>query len=79
MLAELRDALEAGEAPRLSRTAHKLVGSLGNFYAPSLATARELERTTAGGNLAGAVGLVAELERAVPRLLAELGRAGSSV
>ena len=62
-LTALRRALEAGDAPALSSTAHALKGSVGLFVqAGAFENARQLERTDKAGDLQSAGSLLASLE-----------------
>jgi len=69
----LRDALAAGDARRVQRTAHKLRGSLLCFAAPAVvALAERLESLGEEGKLGEAEELLMQLQSQVERLLAEL-------
>jgi HPt (histidine-containing phosphotransfer) domain-containing protein len=63
MLAEMRQALETGEASTLRRAAHSLKSNSADFGATALAVlCRELETMAKGGTLEGAAGKVAAAE-----------------
>jgi CheY-like chemotaxis protein/HPt (histidine-containing phosphotransfer) domain-containing protein len=69
LVADLRRAVEAGDALSVQRTAHALKGAASNFGARSaVAAALRLETMGRGGNLAGAAEACAALEEAVGRL-----------
>jgi CheY-like chemotaxis protein/HPt (histidine-containing phosphotransfer) domain-containing protein len=68
-LSGLREALAQGDGPAVARFAHALKGSVGNFSAPrAVHTAERLEEVGRAGDIAGAAGLVAELEAELKRL-----------
>jgi HPt (histidine-containing phosphotransfer) domain-containing protein len=77
-LAELRRAVAAGDAATVTRVAHRLRGSLGNFGAErAVEAALRLEQNGGAGSLAGAEGHCAilldgcdALRRRLERLLA---------
>ena len=74
LLAELRDAVAVGDPAAVQRSAHGLKGAAGYVGAsPAADAAHRLELLGAAGNLAGAEAALADLEREVTRLLAELG------
>jgi HPt (histidine-containing phosphotransfer) domain-containing protein len=55
LLAELREAVAAGDTPTVQRLGHRLRGSLGNFGADeAVAAALRLEKLGGEGDLAGA-------------------------
>ena len=78
LLAELRRAVAAGDAPEVARVAHRLRGSLGNFGAEgAMEAALRLEQNGGAGSLADAEGHCASLmdgwealRRSLERLLA---------
>jgi two-component system, sensor histidine kinase and response regulator len=68
-LAELRDAVAAGDARAVERLGHTLKGSVGSFAArEAFETAREIETMGREGNLAGAEGARGRLEDQVDRM-----------
>jgi PAS domain S-box-containing protein len=68
-LAELREALAAGDASRLETSAHALHGAARTLCAAEVArAAAQLERLSAEARLAEAPAALAELERALARL-----------
>jgi PAS domain S-box-containing protein len=72
-VAQIRQAVKAGDAEGLRRTAHALKGAAG--YVGGMATAeaaRALEQIGASGDLSGAQAALVTLDREVRRLLAEL-------
>jgi signal transduction histidine kinase/DNA-binding response OmpR family regulator len=72
-LAGVRDAVARRDAVALTKVAHDLKGMVGTMAAgEAFATARQLEAAARAGDLAGAAGLVGELEARGERLLAEL-------
>lgn len=72
-LAELRQALAAGNVADVKRTAHNLKGSMRHFGArPAFEAALQLETMAREGRLGGAEPARAELERALQRLRPEL-------
>ena len=69
MLANLRDAITAGDANALERAAHKLKGSVGNFAAqPAFEAALQLEILGRDGNLSEAALAYGVLEKEIERL-----------
>jgi two-component system, sensor histidine kinase and response regulator len=69
MLVSIRKAAASGDGNALSRAAHSLKGSAGNFGpGPTYDLARELERMGHDGQLAGAEAKVAELEARLAEL-----------
>jgi len=69
MLANLRDAVTAGDASAIERAAHKLKGSVGNFSAqPAFAAALKLEVLGRDANLSETEPAYAELENEFKRL-----------
>ncbi|MBI1918465.1 MAG: response regulator, partial [Planctomycetes bacterium] len=65
-LEEAREALAAGDAARLNRTAHTLKGAVGNFGpSPALDAAFRLELQSRGGNLDDAAAVLAQLDGAL--------------
>jgi two-component system, sensor histidine kinase and response regulator len=70
---DLHQAVGAGDAEKLQRSAHKLQGALVNFGADSAAgAAMALERLGKSRMLAGAETLLEKLELELDRLLPEL-------
>jgi HPt (histidine-containing phosphotransfer) domain-containing protein len=68
-LAEIRQAIDAKDAPRLSRAAHSLGGAVANFGAePAHQAALQLEAISARADMARAAAAAAELEQALERL-----------
>jgi PAS domain S-box-containing protein len=73
LMGDLHDALNRGDAARLSRAAHTLKGTLGNLSAAAAAeAARRLEVLARAGDLAEAAGVYQTLDAAVERLQAAL-------
>ncbi|MBA4062532.1 MAG: hypothetical protein C0501_02275 [Isosphaera sp.] len=73
MLAEIRDALSAGDAAGVRRTAHGLKGSAGYVGAPrTVEAARRLELLGESGDLAAAPDALGTLEAEVEQLTAAL-------
>jgi CheY-like chemotaxis protein/HPt (histidine-containing phosphotransfer) domain-containing protein len=76
LMAEIRGALAAGDAPKLQRAAHRLKGEVGQFQAAAaFAAARQLEELGRAGQLREAAEAQAALEAQLHRLqpaLAEL-------
>ena len=73
LLAEMREALDQGDAPALRRGAHLMRGSLGNLMADeALAAATRLQKMGAAGDLSRAPATLASLERALSGLSADL-------
>jgi len=74
-LAELREAIDRGDAAALYRQAHTFKGMVGHFgAAEALEAARRLESLGRDGDLSGAGEVFATLERAVERLRPALAR-----
>jgi two-component system sensor histidine kinase/response regulator len=68
-LAEIRQAIAAKDASRLSRAAHSLGGAVGNFGAePAHEAALRLEAISARTDMARAAAAAADLEEALERL-----------
>jgi len=66
---ELRAALAASDAARLSRAAHKLTGAVSNFHARStLQSARRLEELARAGDLFSVPAALADLETSLAAL-----------
>jgi HPt (histidine-containing phosphotransfer) domain-containing protein len=81
-LAELREAVEAGDAPTVERVAHTIKGGSGNMGVKGMAQiCAELENAGASGDLSRAPALVGQLEEEFscvrPALEAEAEKAGS--
>ncbi len=73
LLAQLDDALKAGDARCVQRAAHAMKGVVGVFHAPSAyAAAKQLEDSARAGNAAHLAPQAAELRRAVSELLSSL-------
>jgi PAS domain S-box-containing protein len=69
LLADVRDAIQAGDGPRCRRAAHTLKGAAGHLGARAAQErAQALETLAASGNLADAVQLVGLLENELVRL-----------
>lgn len=72
-LAEIRQAMAAGDAGALTRAAHSVKGSVANFSAQrAWEAARNLEMAARGGQLDLASQLVVQLEQEVQCLLCDL-------
>ena len=72
-LAELRDALERGDATKVERTAHGLKGSVSNFGAqPAVEAARNIEYLGRAHQLAEVGQVLNTLELALAALRPEL-------
>jgi histidine phosphotransfer protein HptB len=72
-LADARLALDAGNAPAVARSSHRLKGAILQFCAPAaLHVCKELEESAKAGSLAHGAQLYAALEQEVQRLLAAL-------
>jgi two-component system, sensor histidine kinase and response regulator len=68
-LAEIRQAIAAKDASRLSRAAHSLGGAVGNFGAePAHEAALRLEATSARADMPHAAAAATDLEQALERL-----------
>jgi CheY-like chemotaxis protein/HPt (histidine-containing phosphotransfer) domain-containing protein len=75
MLADVREAVERGDAARIRFTAHTFKGAAGNFVAASVVeAAARLELMGEAADLDGAKDALARLERATERLTAALRR-----
>ena len=75
MLADMKEAIETRDPPRLASTAHAFVGSLGNFAARrAFARARELERRARENDWNGIEAVYSSLVEETERLEDELGR-----
>jgi CheY-like chemotaxis protein len=69
LLANVRDAIARGDAPKLKIAAHTLKGSAANFGAtPTVAAAQALERLAEEGSFTGAAEAATLLEQTVERL-----------
>ena len=82
MMAQIRDAIAAGDPPGLNRAAHTLKGAIGNFGAPApFGLALKLEQLGKSGELSGArqrcQALEVELERLRAALESCAGRMGA--
>lgn len=74
-IARLREACAAGNAVDVQRAAHSLKGSAGNIGAHDLyAICRQMDDRGRSGDLAGAGGLMAELEAEYARVVTEIQR-----
>lgn len=68
-LAEIAAALSAGDAPALTRAAHSIKGSAGNFGAEQLAAvSRAIEQHAKSGDLAAIPALQPEIHAAFERV-----------
>lgn len=68
-MADIRTALEAGDAPAVARLSHMMKGSVSNFCAPPARDAAlRLEQAGERGDLAGASALFDSLEREIDQL-----------
>ena len=75
LVANVLQAIEAGDAERVRTAAHGLKGSLSVFAAPAaVAAARSLEELGQGGDLTGVEALQADLENEMGRLQQALAR-----
>jgi HPt (histidine-containing phosphotransfer) domain-containing protein len=75
MLADVKQAVDRGDAAALRRAAHKLKGVVANFGAPAaVAAALRLEEMGLGQDLSGAAAAYDELAAALGRLRPELER-----
>lgn len=73
LLRDVGQAVSAGDAEGVKRTAHRLKGALVSLAAgPSTEAARSLEACGETGELAGAAALFTELEAELSRLLTEI-------
>jgi signal transduction histidine kinase/CheY-like chemotaxis protein/HPt (histidine-containing phosphotransfer) domain-containing protein len=69
LVPDVREALAAGDGPRLRNAAHTLKGMVGFFAAPAATTAaRQLEQMSEAGTLAGADETLATLVREIDRV-----------
>jgi signal transduction histidine kinase/CheY-like chemotaxis protein len=75
LLAEMRDAVAAGEGEALGRFAHKLKGSLSYFDGEAADLAREVELAAKRGDVTAAGVLLPQLEREVSTITARLASA----
>lgn len=74
LMAEVRRAADAGDAPAVGRAAHTLKGMISNFCAPEAqACALAVEKTGKSGDLSAAALAVAELDAQLDALIVELG------
>ena len=72
-LADTQSALDAGNAPGVARSSHRLKGAILQFCAPAaLHACKELEESAKAGNLVHGGQLYATLEQEVQRLLVAL-------
>jgi CheY-like chemotaxis protein len=72
-MADIRDAVERGDAVQLRRVAHKFKGAVGHFGAgPVYGAAQRLETMGLHGDLTGAAAAREELEEQLHRLLQSL-------
>jgi len=73
LFAELRNALARGDAPGAVRASHNVKGSAANFgAAPLVGVVSAMEQACRAGRLATATASLAEAERLVAALVAEL-------
>jgi HPt (histidine-containing phosphotransfer) domain-containing protein len=73
LMVRIRQAIEGSEARALQAAAHALKGAVSNFAAPAAAeAAHELQRMGEGGDIAGAKGTFARLEKELERVRAAL-------
>jgi HPt (histidine-containing phosphotransfer) domain-containing protein len=73
LMAELKTALAAGDAPAIGGKAHALKGMISNFCAPATqALALEVERAGKAGDCATAAAAAARLEPHLEALITEL-------
>ena len=80
MLADIREAVLAGDARKVERAAHRLRGSISLFRATdAISTATALEQMGRGGDVAGALGHCDRLEDQVHQLCDRLGRVAQKV
>lgn len=80
MLADIREAVIAGDVRKVERTAHRLRGSVSLFRASdAVRTATTLEHMGRGGDMAGGLTHCDRLEDQVRDLLDQLGRASKEV
>lgn len=72
-MGELRQAVDARDAPRTKRLAHKIAGSFASLAMNALARrAMDIERRAATGDVGSCAGLMAELEACFGQVLEEL-------
>ena len=78
MLTNIHDAIQAGDAPALQRTAHALKGMLGNFQVETATKkAYNLEKMGAEGNLEQAADIYTQLSTeldSLERMFLDLSR-----
>lgn len=75
LIAELRNALAHDDAPAAVRASHNVKGSAANFGAePLVSVVSAMEQACRAGNVATAVASLAEAERLIATLVAELRR-----
>ena len=73
LMAEIRRAADAGDAPALGRAGHTIKGMISNFSAPAAhAGAAELERIGKAGDLSPAPHALGKLESDLEALIADL-------
>jgi HPt (histidine-containing phosphotransfer) domain-containing protein len=68
-LHDARDALAAGDAARLERIAHTLVGTLGGFSPPAMELAAAIEDAAAAGAVAPCAALIERLSAMTAELV----------
>jgi two-component system sensor histidine kinase/response regulator len=80
MLADIREAMTAGEPKQVERAAHRLRGSMSHFGpSDAVRTAATIERKGRQGELADGLIYCSQLERQVHELLDRLDRAAQQV
>lgn len=73
LLRSLRQAVEHGDAPAISRTSHTLKGSLGNFgFGPAFQVAKKMDEMARAGDAAAAGEMLPALEFEIGRLQSAL-------
>jgi HPt (histidine-containing phosphotransfer) domain-containing protein len=79
-LADLREAVIAGDPKKVERAAHRLRGSVSHFQASeAVRTAASLEHMGRRGDVSGGLNLCDRLEDQVRDLIDHLGRAAQEV
>jgi len=73
LMNEIRDSVERGDAPALSRSAHTLKGMISNFCSlRTQSSAFEVEKAAKSGDLAAAPAAVKELQARLDELITAL-------